>query len=65
MIDVVKAYEIALTKMGRIYDLQELQRLTLSALTGFMQNGPQTRYQKRDTVNMLGKMLEEGVYRYS
>lgn len=50
--------------MGRIYDLQELQRLTLSALTGFMQEGPQARYGKRDTVNMLSKMLEEGLYRY-
>lgn len=50
--------------MGRIYDLQELQRLTLSAITGFMQEGPQARYGKRDTVNMLSKMLEEGLYRY-
>lgn len=36
MKDVVKAYEICLTKMGRIHDLQELQRLTLTAVVGMM-----------------------------
>jgi hypothetical protein len=30
--DVIRAYDIALTKMGRIHDLHELQRLTLSAI---------------------------------
>lgn len=46
MKDIVKAYEVALTKMNRIYDLQELQRLTLSALTTLINRANYRQYAK-------------------
>ncbi len=47
MKDIVKAYEISLTKLGKLHDLQDIQRLTLSALIGFINTPPYTKYAKK------------------
>lgn len=64
MIDVVKGYEIALSRMARLHDLQDLQRMTLSALTGLIQSPDYEKFAKRDNVKVLMTMLEQGIYRY-
>lgn len=46
MKEIVKAYEISLTKMGRLLDLQEIQSLTLSGLIGFVNSDSYNQFAK-------------------
>lgn len=57
MKNVVKAYQIAMTKMGRLHELQELQRLTLSAVVGLLDIDQYRQYAKSEAASSLIKML--------